>query len=161
LVWLFVVLAAFFGTAWWAGHRIGIDLSSINTFATMFGLTQTDRPARGYEPGAIAPAGPARVVTQPDQPTAVSAPYCNPGQSPAFVHGFADLQSQLGETMGKPVECEHAVSSGGDTVQTTSTGLAAYRKATNVVTFTDGWRHWALTDQGLVQWEGSDPDPPG
>jgi hypothetical protein len=62
--------------------------------------------------------------------------------------------------MGKAVECEHAASAAGDTVQQTSTGLAAYDKASNTVSFTDGWRHWELTAQGLVSWEGEDKMPP-
>jgi len=38
---------------------------------------------------------------------------------------------------------------------------AYYRKATNSPTFTDGQRHWALTADGLIAWEGGGPDPPG
>jgi hypothetical protein len=36
----------------------------------------------------------------------------------------------------------------------------AYSKLTNTVSFTDGWRHWAITANGAVTWEGTDPNPP-
>jgi hypothetical protein len=48
----------------------------------------------------------------------------------------------------------------GNALQQTSTGLAYYRKATNSPTFTDGWRHWALTAGGLAYWEGESAEPP-
>jgi hypothetical protein len=79
---------------------------------------------------------------------------------PAFALGLSGLKQQLGDSMGTPVECEHAISASGDTVQQTTTGLAAYDKATNTVSFTDGWRHWAITPRGFVAWEGSDSNPP-
>ena len=75
--------------------------------------------------------------------------------------GFATLKAQLGPTMGEPTECEHPNSANGDTLQNTTTGLAFYRKSTNIPTFTDGHRHWGLTPAGLVYWEGSAIDPPG
>ena len=62
--------------------------------------------------------------------------------------------------MGVPIECEHASSGGGNTVQQTSTGLAAYNSLTNTDTFTDGWHHWALTPNVLVTWEGPEAQPP-
>jgi hypothetical protein len=58
------------------------------------------------------------------------------------------------------VECEHVTSPSGDTQQQTTTGLLAYTKASNTVSFTDGWRHWALTAQGYVTWEGPQSEPP-
>ena len=93
--------------------------------------------------------------------SALAAPFCGPGETPQFRFGFAHLKSLLGETMGQPIECEHANPENGDTLQQTSTGLSFYRKATNTPTFTDGWTHWAWTAQGLVTWTGSDIDPPG
>jgi hypothetical protein len=87
--------------------------------------------------------------------------HCQPGQTPQFVFGFADLKAQLGEAMGSAVSCEYADPNGtGDTLQDTSTGLAFWRKSTNVPTFTDGATHWALTDSGLVTWTGASIDPP-
>jgi len=95
---------------------------------------------------------------QTDQP--VLAPYCAPGQSPTFVLGVADLQRQVGDAMGAPIECEHPSSPTGDTIQQTTTGLVAYTSLTNTTSFTDGWRHWAITPRGLVAWEGTDSNPP-
>ncbi len=123
LIYLLIVLAAGFATAWWAGHKLGMDLSSVSTMASILGL-------------------------------------CHPGQSPAFAVGMDNLKQQLGNAMGVPLECEHPTSAIGDTIQQTTTGLAAYSKLTNTVSFTDGWRHWAITARGPVTWEGTDPNPP-
>jgi hypothetical protein len=152
LMCLLIVLAAGCATAWWTGHKLGMDLSSVTTVASILGLTETGRlthGAAGYHPNAD---------VQADQPAA--APYCNPGQSPVFAVGMADLKQRLGNAMGAPLECEHPTSAIGDTVQQTTTGLAAYNKLTNTVSFTDGWRHWAQTPHGPVTWEGTDPNPP-
>ncbi len=100
-------------------------------------------------------------VAAPSGAHAQSFPFCAPGQTPAFQFGFAALKAQLGATMGQPVECEHADPVSGDSLQHTTTGLSFYRKSTNTPTFTDGWRHWALTPAGLVVWEGTAIDPPG
>jgi hypothetical protein len=91
---------------------------------------------------------------------AQGAPYCAPGAAPTFVQGFAQLKARLGEVMGDPVECEHTNGSNGDVLQQTTTGLAFWRKSTNTATFTDGYRHWALTARGVVTWEGESIDPP-
>jgi hypothetical protein len=150
LMYLFFVLAAAIATAWWAGRAVGMDLSGIATVASVLGLTETGRfthGAAGYSVNAAT-----------DQPPA--APFCNSGQGPAFALGLSTLKQQLGESMGTPVECEHAISPTGDTIQQTTTGLAAYDKLTNTVSFTDGWRHWAITPRGFVAWEGSDSHPP-
>jgi hypothetical protein len=90
----------------------------------------------------------------------VSVGVCNAAQ-PQFSGGMAALKSALGSSMGEPVECERAVSSQGDTQQKTTTGLAYYRKQSNVVCFTTGWDHWGLVKGGLVHWSGDDVDPPG
>lgn len=92
--------------------------------------------------------------------TAAAAAYCAPGQEPEFVLGFAFMKSQLGDTMGEPLECEHANPDNGDTLQQTSTGLSFYRKSTNTPTFTDGYRHWGWTAAGMVFWTGDSIDPP-
>jgi hypothetical protein len=102
----------------------------------------------------------ASSLSSPVIAVAQAAPFCEAGQSPAFIFGFADLKYALGYIMGDPVECEHANSANGDTLQQTTTGLAIYRQATNTPEFTDGWNHWALTDQGVVAWSGSPPDAP-
>jgi hypothetical protein len=91
---------------------------------------------------------------------AQAAPFCGPGTSPRFSQGFATLKSSLGTAMGDPTECEHSDATSGDTLQTTTTGLAFWRKSTNTPTFTDGYHKWALTSRGLVAWEGTANDPP-
>jgi hypothetical protein len=141
-MYLAIVLAAAVTTACWMGQWIGMDLSGIQTVLSLLGVDgQTaSPPVVGYVPA--------------------QAPYCNGGQQPAFLNGMAALDRQAGSAMGTPVECEHVVSPGGDTLQQTTTGLAAYSKASNTVTFTDGWRHWALTSDGLVTWEGDSSSPP-
>ncbi|MBI4494162.1 MAG: hypothetical protein HY690_15345 [Chloroflexi bacterium] len=93
--------------------------------------------------------------------TAQSFPFCPPGQVPVFVFGFKALSDALGETMGDPLECEHAEPGTGDAHQQTSKGLSFYRKSTNTPTFTNGWEHWALTAEGMVYWTGTSIDPPG
>jgi len=101
------------------------------------------------------------VVAQPS-PAALAqgAPYCSPGAQPRFSNGFAALKSALGPVMGEPVECEHNEGDSPDILQQTTTGLAFWRKSTNTPTFTDGYRHWALTSNGLVAWVGRSIDPP-
>jgi hypothetical protein len=144
---LLVVLAAGVATAWWAGHAVGMNLSVIETVASVLGIDERSSSTHqvGYTlEGKSAP--PAR--------------YCQPGEAPTFANGLAALKQQVGNVMGTPLECEHADSAGGDTMQQTSTGLAAYNALTNTASFTDGWRHWALTPGGLVSWEGTDADPP-
>ncbi|MBV8714354.1 MAG: hypothetical protein JO020_17740 [Chloroflexi bacterium] len=147
---LLVVLAAGVGTAWWAAHTIGMNLSAIQTVAAVLGINETADLSR--------PVGYSQVHAQATDSTA--APYCQPGQAPTFANGLQTLHQQIGNVMGLPVECEHSASVGGDTVQQTSTGLAAYSSVTNTDSFTDGWHHWALTPNGLVAWEGTDAAPP-
>ena len=84
---------------------------------------------------------------------------CMEGQ-PKFEYGFAALKTRLGAVMGDPLECEHSIHVNGDTRQRTTTGYAYYRTDANVPAFTDGWDHWALTDDGLVYWAGDVVDPP-
>jgi hypothetical protein len=93
----------------------------------------------------------------PAAPDAVGV--CTAGRLPKFAMGFADLQSQIGASMGDPIECEHPNPANGDTLQRTSTGVALYRQRTNMATFSDGWTHWALTSDGLIQWVAR-VDPP-
>ncbi len=63
-----------------------------------------------------------------------AAPFCQPGESPEFRSGFASLKTQLGPLMGDATECEHIDVATGDSLQTTTTGLAYYRQATNTPT---------------------------
>ena len=150
-MYLLVVLAAGVGTAYWAGHKLGMDLSAITTVASVLGINETTGITKhvGYAKPALAQAE-----------TTPAAPYCNPGASPALSAGMAALKQRVGEAMGTPVECEHAGATVGDTVQQTTSGLAAYYKLTDTSTFTDGWHHYALTPSGYVTWEGTDSQPP-
>jgi hypothetical protein len=94
-----------------------------------------------------------------------AAPTLEPGlcdpRHPTFIYGFAALRLRLGDKMGTPLECEHAVSGTGDTRQVTTTGYAYYRTFPNEPAFTNGHDHWALTQQGLVYWAGDVVDAPG
>src|SRR5579859_804592 len=146
LMYLLVVLAAGVATAWWAGHQIGMDLSSVTSLVSVLGITETGRLTHGAV-GYTASA-------------AAAAPFCAPGQTPTFALGLGSLKQRLGDTMGTPLECEHPASGNGDTLQQTTTGLAAYTSATNTVSFTDGWRHWAIAPSGFVEWEGVESSPP-
>jgi hypothetical protein len=166
LLYLLIVLVAGVGTAWFASQKIGTDFSSITTVASVLGLGQTAHPLR-YDPRTSAQPSNIQVLAPSDDVVAegtaaptTAAPYCQDGQSPTFTLGLAELKAQLGDTMGQPVECEHVTSGSGDTLQQTSTGLAAYIKRSNTVTFTDGWRHWALTARGVTTWEGAQSEPP-
>ena len=93
--------------------------------------------------------------------SASAAPHCALGQEPTFVFGFANLKSLLGDKMEEPLECEHANPENGDSLQQTTTGLAFYRKSTNIPTFTDGFNHWGWRVEGLVYWTGDAVDAPG
>jgi hypothetical protein len=154
LLGLVVVLAAGAATFWWAGHRIGVDLSAMTSVATVLGVRNF--PSAGAAKPATVQAAAAEVTDQP----AVNAPFCQPGQSPAFGKSLAALRAQLGDVMGTPVECEHPSSADGDTLQQTTTGLAVYSSASNTATFTDGWRHSALRNGTVVSWEGTESTPP-
>jgi len=87
-------------------------------------------------------------------------PRCEVGQWPEFRFGFAALHLDLGADMGEPLECEHSISSIGDTDQQTSTGLAHYDSASNTPSFHHASDNWALTARGLVFWSGSDTQVP-
>ena len=73
---------------------------------------------------------------------------CGDGTHLKFAGEFAELKSMLGDTMGEPLDC-HAHSPNGDIVQNTTTGLAFVRPSVGIPTFTDGWRHWELTGEGI------------
>ena len=85
-MYLLFVLAAGVATAWWAGHKLGADLSALTTIASVLGLNETighTRPV-GYSPAAT------------DLQAATASAFCNPGQAPAFAHGLADLKLRVG-----------------------------------------------------------------
>jgi predicted metalloprotease len=90
------------------------------------------------------------------------APVAGYACTPHYEAGFAALHTLLGEQMGEATSCEFGDPNGsGDVHQQTSRGLAFWRKSTNTPTFTDGFQHWALTDEGPLYWTGSSIDPPG
>jgi hypothetical protein len=157
-----VVLAAGAATFWFAGNRIGVDLSAIASAATVLGIRDSQPHGDGsratVQRATVRVEGAQQEQAADDQAVG-TASFCQAGQSPAFVNGLAELKAQLGDTMGTALECEHPSTAVGDTVQQTTTGLAAYSSRTNTATFTDGWRHWALRDSSLLSWEGTESAP--
>ena len=73
---------------------------------------------------------------------------CGDGGHLKFAEEFVELKSMLGDTMGEPRDC-HIHAANGDTIQYTTTGLAFIRPSVGIPTFTDGWRHWELTSDGI------------
>ena len=146
-LYLLVVLAAGVATALWLGGQVAVNLSAVSTVVAVLGINERTGTTRhvGYA-GAEA--------------NQAVAAYCTPGQAPAFVNGLGTLKQHVGDAMGTPIECEHAATAAGDTVQQTTTGLAAYDAVTNTVTFTDGWHHWAITPTGYAKWDGTLALPP-
>ena len=117
----------------WAGEQIVLDLEMMTVVPVSLGFPLfSGQPIRG-RPGFAAP-----FVAEVPVPGA-----CDP-QRPTFANGIAELKSRLGLVMGEPRECEHAVNSDGDSVQLTTTGIAAYMQNPQQVTFADGSRIWAL-----------------
>jgi hypothetical protein len=109
----------------------------------------------------VAPTPTATVaVASQSSPTVISPPYCADGETPGFHVGFATIKDQLGDIMGRPTEWEHAQADTGDVQQQTTTGLTFYRRSINIVTFTDGFQHWAITPDGLLTWTETSIDPP-
>ncbi len=125
------------------GGAVVLTVTGIAPWANFAGAA--GQQALSRLPGRVSTAGPG---------------LCDP-QRPSFLYGFADLKARLGDKMGTPLECEHAVSGTGDTRQLTSTGYAYYRTFPNEPAFTNGRDHWALTQQGLAYWQGDVVDAPG
>lgn len=79
----------------------------------------------------------------------------------SFSGRLADLKAALGDKMGAPAECQRTDPQTGDIQQQTSDfHLAYWRASTDTPTFYDGGTHWALTNRGLVKWNGPAVDPP-
>lgn len=118
--------------------------------------TATPLPTPTPEPVRVTP-----IASVPAPAAAATAPYCGPAEQPQFHFGFATLSAQLGPRMGKPTSCEYTDPSGsGDTLQTTDTGMAIYRGASDTTTFTNGSEHWALVGSQVMYWAGDSIDPP-
>jgi hypothetical protein len=100
-------------------------------------------------------------ASRPWQQTATQpAAWCPRGEVPTFRFGFSALADALGSEIGLPIECEHGLNSTGDTLQTTTTGVARYDWCTNTPSFARGAEHWTLTPGGLEHWtEGVDFPP--
>jgi hypothetical protein len=98
-------------------------------------------------------------TSTPEAGPAPAVETCPPGAAPLFVLGFASLKERLGDRMGTPLSCERPGPEG-DALQQTTTGMARYRKSTNIPSFTSGDEHWALTERGLTHWKGRALDPP-
>jgi len=80
---------------------------------------------------------------------------CTEAETPVFRDAFAVLKADLGPVMGEPVSCWY-VRPGEDPVfQDTTAGLAYHYPGPWVTVFTDGYRHWAITPDGPVYWEGA------
>jgi len=71
-----------------------------------------------------------------------------------FVLGFATLQRQISDIVGRCVTDEFVDSLSGDTLQLTTGpdgngGLMVYRKSDNFLAFTDGYRTWIYGPRGV------------
>jgi hypothetical protein len=75
-----------------------------------------------------------------------SMAFCEPQEMPAFRFGFQTLSSLLGDSMGTPIECEHADVASGDTLQTTSTGLPREMRGRGAAENSCGRLHGSATE---------------
>jgi peptidoglycan/xylan/chitin deacetylase (PgdA/CDA1 family) len=76
-----------------------------------------------------------------------------------FALHMIDLQADIGDAMGQPLDCEHPIDAAGDTIQATSTGTAFYTTANSAAIFTDGYHRWQLDQSGLLYWGSPDATP--
>jgi len=81
-------------------------------------------------------------VLLPTSPRMASAATCR------FVLGFARLQAAMPAT-GDCLANEYYNPQNGDALQETTNGLLVWRKADNVVAFTDGYRSWLDGPYGI------------
>ena len=142
LLGLFLVVsvaAAAISTAAWAGSSIRLQAASEEVVG-QWARHEPEHRLVGAMPGATS--------------------YCPPGQARTFRNEFAALSRAIGNAIGQPIECAHVDPASGDVLQATSTGLAVYRVASRVASFTDGYRHWAVGGRGLISWEGESVDAP-
>jgi peptidoglycan/xylan/chitin deacetylase (PgdA/CDA1 family) len=97
------------------------------------------------------------LATVPSQ--AAQAQVAGPACVAEFGRHMLDLRADVGDAMGQPLDCEHALDAAGDTIQPTSTGTAWYTIATGAAIFTDGYHRWALDPSGLMYWGSPDAVP--
>lgn len=87
--------------------------------------------------------------------------------APQFKLGFKALADQIPDVVGTPLEEEHW-GANGDSLQQTSKGLMAWRKADNWTAFTNGSRTWVNGPFGVMEraneerfeWEAAAPATP-
>src|SRR3954447_9752608 len=91
LLYLLIVLVAGVGTAMYASQKIGTNLSSVTTVASVLGLTRTAQPLR-YDPQHVAApqiAAPSETLVNANEAAVTGdAPFCAPGQQPSFALGL-------------------------------------------------------------------------
>jgi hypothetical protein len=116
------------------------------------------RIARDVKNTFVAIAAALFAVSSAAPVAAQSAPFCAAGQQPDFVLGFAKLHQRLGAGMGVALECEHTNPPSSDATQQTSTGLAYFRSGSGLVAFTNGFEHYALDGDELLEAQDSDID---
>jgi hypothetical protein len=154
LAWLVLMAVSMPLVVWWWTQGVWGDFSALRPLHTV--LDAGPRVGLGRGPDARAAASEPTTTTT----SATRLTYCAAGQPPRYVLGFAQLQQQLGATMGDPLECKHTDPATGDTLQHTTRGVALYEPGSGLLAFSDGWHHWALTDHGLLRWEGFTSSPP-
>ena len=151
LIWLLVFVFALV----FIGQLIGLyDLPVLRDLRLPVAFGPPEASPTLSVPSPSIALSPSPVAARPTVSTACGA------AGLSFVHGMADLKAALGAAMGDPIECERVVDSAGNTEQQTTTGLAYYRAQANVVVFTNGVEHWALTSNGVVHWVGDEVEPP-
>jgi hypothetical protein len=121
----------------WTGTSAPVDLRTLTGVPSALGFTMFSPKLVHGQSGYPAP------------PFANVSLACDP-TSPTFALGMASLKGRLQDSMGDPTECEHPVDATGNTIQATTTGVAAYLAASQTVTFTDGTHRWALTAGTLL-----------
>jgi hypothetical protein len=159
---LVVVLVVLIGAMlFWPWYTAGVTPVEV-----VLELTGRRAPAPSIDAQSPAQAAARATATPRPRPSATPAPsptpaaFCSAGESARFAADFAKLKQELGATMGDPRECEHVDTTSGNTLQLTTTGLALQEKGSGLLQFSDGYRHWALTSKGVVQWVG-DTRPAG
>jgi hypothetical protein len=136
-------------------------LLALSLVAAWFGLQQPLPWQTEPIPAAVALVrSTATPTSAPSVPRATALLALCDAKSPRFLGTLANLQSKLGARMGQPADCEKPIDAEGNTQQLTTTGLAYYRRSLNLAAFTNGWEHWALTNNQIVHWAGNEVDPP-